>query len=77
MTSVTDVGAYPGSESFYGTFDQGGNVKEWTETMGHNSRELRGGSWEDIGVFLLSRGGLQTGTPGVESDTIGFRVSSP
>jgi hypothetical protein len=29
---LTDVGAYSSSSSFYGTFDQGGNVREWNET---------------------------------------------
>ena len=38
--SSTDVGAYPVT-SFYGTFDQGGNVWEWHEGVG-----LRGGSWD-------------------------------
>ena len=28
----TEVGAYPDSDSPYGTFDQGGNVEEWHET---------------------------------------------
>src|SRR5690606_9971894 len=30
---VTDVGAYTGSASPYGTFDQGGNVWEWNEQI--------------------------------------------
>ena len=30
---LTDVGAYTLSASPYGTFDQGGNVGEWTETL--------------------------------------------
>jgi formylglycine-generating enzyme len=30
---LTPVGSYPGSPSPYGTFDQGGNVWEWNETM--------------------------------------------
>ncbi len=30
---VTDVGAYPGSPSPYGTFDQGGNLFQWTEEL--------------------------------------------
>ncbi len=28
---LTDVGAYGDTESFYGTFDQGGNVLEWND----------------------------------------------
>ncbi|MCE9547175.1 MAG: SUMF1/EgtB/PvdO family nonheme iron enzyme [Planctomycetia bacterium] len=30
---LTDVGAYTGSASHYGTYDQAGNVIEWTETL--------------------------------------------
>jgi hypothetical protein len=30
---LTDVGAYNSSPSYYGTFDQGGNVREWNEVI--------------------------------------------
>ena len=30
---LTDVGSYTSSPSYYGTFDQGGNVWEWNETQ--------------------------------------------
>ena len=41
---MTDVGAYTSAPSPYGTFDQGGNVREWNETPVPNNREPRGGS---------------------------------
>ena len=43
---LTDAGAYTLSGSPYGTFDQGGNVQEWNETLFNNSliRGQRGGS---------------------------------
>ena len=44
---VTDVGAYTGSASPYGTFDQGGNVFEWNEQMSGSNRGVRGGSWSN------------------------------
>ena len=59
---LTDVGAYTQSESPYGTFDQGGNVWEWNETLipfgcGFGEvcyhRGIRGGSWQD-GTFNLA-----------------------
>ena len=49
--SPTDVGAYGMSGSPYGTFDQGGNLAEWTETLHGDPagvyRVKRGGSWHD------------------------------
>ena len=55
--NVTTVGSGgPGSASFYGAFDMGGNVGEWTEQIyGAFTRTLRGGnfggawpSWEQM-----------------------------
>ena len=44
---LTDVGAFSGSGSFYGTFDQSGNVYQWNDLDGTSgsSRGLRGGYW--------------------------------
>jgi formylglycine-generating enzyme required for sulfatase activity len=42
----TEVGAHENSESPYGTFDQGGNVMEFTEGVPVSDiRRIRGGSW--------------------------------
>jgi formylglycine-generating enzyme required for sulfatase activity len=42
----TEVGAHENSESPYGTFDQGGNVMEFTEAVPVSDiRRIRGGSW--------------------------------
>jgi sulfatase modifying factor 1 len=43
----TEVGEHENSASPYGTFDQGGNVMEFTETVGMipETRRMRGGSW--------------------------------
>ena len=45
VNALTDVGAYRLSVSPYGTFDQGGNVYEWTEQKNGEDRGLRGGNW--------------------------------
>lgn len=42
----TEVGAHENSRSPYGTFDQGGNVMEFNETVPESDiRGIRGGSW--------------------------------
>ena len=53
----TEVGAHENSASPYGTFDQGGNVMEFTETVGmlSETRRMRGGSWNMGGTtFFVS-----------------------
>lgn len=48
---LTDVGAFINSYSPYGTYDQGGNVYEWTDAVTlSTNRQLRGGDWLNISV---------------------------
>ena len=73
---VTDVGSYTGSFSPYGTFDQGGNVVEWNETIiSASNRGLRGGSWiGNVGDLAAS---FQVDVnPTIETIDVGFRVAS-
>jgi len=74
--TVTDVGAYSGDASHYGTFDQGGNVWEWNDAILFTSnRGLRGGSFGSLDATLQSS--LRTfDSPAFEFGGIGFRVSS-
>jgi hypothetical protein len=51
---LTGASAYTLSASAYGTFDQGGNVWEWTETPYGNDRGLRGGDFERDSTFMLA-----------------------
>ena len=51
----TPVGEFELSDSPYGTFDQGGNVWEWTEAILYGSeRGFRGGSVISFGYLLAS-----------------------
>lgn len=74
---MTDVGAYSLSGSSYGTFDQGGNVNEWNETLFAGFfRGIRGGSsansYPTLGAAYWSRE-----EPSRENITFyGFRVAS-
>jgi len=43
----TEVGSHENSDSPYGTFDQAGNVTEWTEGIVASDRITRGGSFHD------------------------------
>ncbi len=75
---LTNVGAYTLSDSFYGTFDQGGNVWEWNETdvYGNGStRGLRGGGWASNYAFM-QYSSLNNHYPAVQHDYgLGFRVA--
>ncbi|HEY3254742.1 MAG TPA: SUMF1/EgtB/PvdO family nonheme iron enzyme [Polyangiaceae bacterium] len=72
---LTNGGSYTGSASPYGTFDQGGNVLEWNETVNFdNSRGIRGGDFFDPGSLGASdRSSLG---PDREFGVLGFRVAS-
>ena len=73
---TTLVGEFQNSDSTYGTFDQGGNVAEWNETVVASSwRGLRGGSLNNYSVFLAASV-RYSNTPAVEDDLIGFRVAN-
>jgi formylglycine-generating enzyme required for sulfatase activity len=72
---ATDVGAYVNSGSFYGTFDQAGNVEEWTEEIVYvTNRRLRGGSWSYNETYS-KKTDFEFDTPDYEADGIGFRVA--
>jgi formylglycine-generating enzyme required for sulfatase activity len=75
-SSLTDGGAYgANSASFYGTYDQSGNIWEWNDAVIEGERGLRGGSWGDTASYL--RSSFQTRFyPSFESDNIGFRIAS-
>lgn len=77
VVNVTTVGTN-GGPSFYGTFDQGGNIAEWTDTgSGINNRaEIFGGSF---GSFVIIDSRLRSsipGTPSGSSALTGFRIAS-
>ena len=71
---TTVAGEFQNSESPYGTFDQGGNVWEWNESIVYGSfRSLRGGSC--INGDYLKSGYSNDDFPWVEGNDFGFRVS--
>jgi len=76
---LTDVGAFSGSGSFYGTFDQSGNVYQWNDLDGAagSSRGLRGGNWKAGSASNLSSSFSNSVDPSLENNVIGFRLASP
>jgi formylglycine-generating enzyme required for sulfatase activity len=76
---LTDVGAFSGSGSFYGTFDQSGNVFQWNDLDGTpgSSRGYRGGNWINNNPFILSSSDSDAGRPSDEGRFVGFRLASP
>jgi formylglycine-generating enzyme required for sulfatase activity len=77
-SGVTDVGAYTGSASPYGTYDQGGNVWEWNEQIVSPNRPVRGGGWrfDGAGSLAASTSGYVVDPVGGEAAQTGFRVAA-
>jgi formylglycine-generating enzyme required for sulfatase activity len=74
---LTAVGEFENSDSAYGTFDQGGNVWEWNETLiGGSRRGIRGGSFGSFDDSLRSSYRSIGRYPNFELDDVGFRVAS-
>ncbi|HEY7088785.1 MAG TPA: SUMF1/EgtB/PvdO family nonheme iron enzyme [Tepidisphaeraceae bacterium] len=74
---LTDVGAYVSSPSYYGTFDQGGNVGEWTQpSQGDSACPVRGASWFDLNGSYTSAYIRVLISPTTQSPDFGFRVAA-
>lgn len=77
---LTDVGAFSGSASFYGTFDQSGNLYQWNDldgaTVSASSRGLRAGaSGINLTASDLSYSNRLTYPPESEGK-FGFRLAT-
>ena len=70
----TEVGEFENSESPYDTYDQGGNVTEWNETVIGLHRGVRGGSYGYDSDALLAANRYHENPMG-EHHEIGFRVA--
>lgn len=70
---LTPVGEFENSGSPYGTFDQGGNLKEWNESISEGYRGKRGGCYLNP-AYVLHASESGYGNPAAESYDGGFRV---
>ena len=79
--NLTTVGTN-GGPSYYGTFDQSGNVWEWNEAASGTSRCIRGGSWVsvapsvDFQTFYISSSYRTFYGASNRAYDVGFRVAS-
>jgi formylglycine-generating enzyme required for sulfatase activity len=72
----TEVGEFQNSGSPYGTFDQGGNILEWNETIIFDvCRALRGSSFEGQSSDYIRASYRNLSGAFIERNSIGFRVS--
>lgn len=72
---LTPVGSYYSARSYYGTFDQGGNVWEWVETTrGRNHKWVRGGAATTFS-HALARTNTDSELPDQRLYIFGFRVA--
>ena len=71
----TEVGAHENSESPYGTFDQGGNLWEWNETLIDSRRGFRGGAFSHDPNYMRPARGYAD-DPSFQCYNYGFRVAS-
>ena len=79
---LTDVGAFTNSGSFYGTFDQTGNVQQWNDLDGTAGSFLpvRGGTWGDDVPSDVDSSASSSFGPRIDSNYFGgfgFRLASP
>ncbi len=73
----TDVGAYTASPSPYGTFDQAGNIIQWTESFSHDSfRIMRGAPYSVDSASFFTTSVLLTDLPQNLNSSEGFRLAS-
>ena len=79
---TTTVGQFYLSDSYYGTFDQGGNVYEWNEAYQQEqfvgpivNRGARGGGWGSSDYHVMSSGWQSYSfVPTTERSDFGFRM---
>jgi hypothetical protein len=76
VSATTNAASYSGSASPSGTFDQGGNVAEWNESiLTETDRGFRGGWFGGGPAGLLSTPHYGI-APSSEVELVGFRVTS-
>lgn len=69
------AGAYSSANGPWGTFDQGGNVREWLELGSDGIGHFAGDAWVQTSEYELSApGSINSIVPTFQSASIGFRI---
>ena len=75
-TYLTPVGDFADSPGPYGTYDMGGDVFQWNESIFRSRRGSGGGSWDDKYGFDLGSASSSSCLPLAKYSNVGFRVAS-
>lgn len=74
---LTEVGAFSGSASSFGTYDQGGNLWEWNDAVDLATRRgVRGGTYGDTVPYGLQSNVRSSDLPQDSYDYLGFRLAT-
>jgi len=71
---LTDVGLFSNSASYYGTYDQDGDLNQWNDAVIGSSRGLRGGGWGEYPIDTSSAS--RDYPPTNENSFNGFRIAT-
>jgi sulfatase modifying factor 1 len=70
----TPVGAFALASSYYGTFDQGGNVLEWEDFVSGGGRGILGGDFGETEGAMEAGYWYNVADPSSEYGNVGFRI---
>jgi sulfatase modifying factor 1 len=70
----TAVGAFSLAQSFYGTFDQGGNVLEWDDFVSNGGRAIVGGDYFEDNLGMEAVNYFNVAGPADGFGNLGFRI---
>lgn len=74
---LTNVGAFTASASYYGTFDQSGNVSEWSDGNGTGTNLSNfGGSYMNDATQVSQLGMVRPISSSNQSTILGFRLAA-
>jgi formylglycine-generating enzyme len=71
---LAEAGVFSNSASAYGTYDQGGNLVEWSDAVIGSDRGVQGGGWAYSFGNLNSAAPRYSEVPSNDAQFIGFRV---